>query len=131
MKTLTADAVALARLVKFFGRKVARLWTRGRRWYDFDPVSGAIIYDERGRGAWPMNELTAVRKFFEQERGGSSWRIAGFKTPPIHRRGFIPLERIMDFHSVEGHYVLDWDHGTLRLWPDRVDYILLFDLSDF
>lgn len=91
------------------------LWTECRRQYVVDiSTMGIIQYDRFMQGQSPSN----------------SWRLIGFKEvkPFGNMSGTIEPQRFtsddirnnMRFKNGKGrYYVVDYDHGTQRIWGDR------------
>lgn len=76
-----------------------RLMTKGRECYTLDD-EGYVVSRSSGPEGWNY---------------GRGWRIVGFKTRyNAHRT--ITLEEALAGADVGQGWIVDWDHGTYRLW---------------
>jgi hypothetical protein len=75
------------------------LVTKGRDIYTLDD-EGYVVARSNGPEGWNY---------------GRGWRIVGFKTRHNAHRT-ISLQEALDGADVGQGWIVDWDHGTFRLW---------------
>lgn len=76
-----------------------QLITKGRDIYTLDD-EGYVVARTDGPQGWNY---------------GRGWRIVGFKTRHNARRTILLAEALAGEDTGQG-WVVDWDHGTYRLW---------------